>query len=50
MLKKKPNEMTEATVAPGIDNDEELEQHATKEEVEQGDFTEVTTLTLDDFE
>lgn len=49
-MKKKPEAETEATVAPGIDNDEELEQSATDSEVEQGEFTEVTTLTLDDLD
>jgi hypothetical protein len=49
-MKKKHEKLTNASVAPGIDNDEELEQSATEQEVEQGDYTEVTTLTLDDLD
>ncbi len=44
---KKLNQKEEPTIAPGIDNDEELEQKATKGEKEKGEYTEVTTLTLD---
>jgi hypothetical protein len=47
---KKLNQKEEPTIAPGIDNDEELEQKATKAEKEKGEYTEVTTLTLDDFD
>jgi len=35
-------------VAPGMDDSEELEQSATKEEVEKGEFTKVTTLSFDE--
>jgi hypothetical protein len=45
---KQANE--EPTVAPGIDNDEELEQSASTNEVTKGDYTQVTTLTLDDLD
>jgi len=44
---KRQNKMEESVIAPGIDNDEELEQKATKEEKEKGEYTEVTNLTLD---
>lgn len=37
------------TIASGIDNDEELEQKATNEEINNDEYTQVTTLTLDDF-
>lgn len=47
---KRLNQKEEPTIAPGIDNDEELEQKATKAEKEKGEYTEVTTLTLDDFD
>lgn len=48
-MKKKFDNKSKPTVAPGIDNDEELEQKATNSEIEQGEYTEVTTLTLDDW-
>jgi hypothetical protein len=49
-MKKKHQDLTQANVAPGMDNDEELEQSATQEEIDQGEYTEVTTLTLDDLD
>ncbi|MBB3908000.1 hypothetical protein GGQ95_002327 [Anoxybacillus rupiensis] len=36
------------TVAPGIDDDEELRQKASKEEIARGDYTKVVTLALDE--
>ncbi|MGG1398490.1 hypothetical protein ABE288_11860 [Bacillus salipaludis] len=36
------------TVAPGMDDQEELEQSATEEEVERGEYTSVTTLSYDE--
>ncbi|WP_197031494.1 hypothetical protein [Bacillus sp. UNC438CL73TsuS30] len=36
------------TVAPGMDDQEELEQSATEEEVESGEYTSVTTLSYDE--
>ncbi|WP_200894729.1 hypothetical protein [Bacillus alveayuensis] len=44
----KKREKQEPTIAPGIDDDEELEQNATKEEIARGDYTEVTTLSYDE--
>ncbi|MBB6282386.1 MULTISPECIES: hypothetical protein [Geobacillus] len=38
------------TVAPGIDDDEELNEKATKEEIERGDYTRVVTLAWDEVE
>ncbi|MBE3569422.1 MAG: hypothetical protein IMW92_04655 [Bacillales bacterium] len=35
-------------IAPGIDDEEELEQRATEEEIERGEFTEVTHLSYDE--
>ncbi len=35
-------------VAPGIDDAEELNKNAEKEEVIKGDYTEVTTLSYDE--
>lgn len=37
----------EPTVAPGMDGYDMLREEATEEEVEQGDFTEVTQLIID---
>ncbi len=48
MEKKRPDE--EPTVASGIDDDEELNQEATEEEVEEGEYTEVTRLVWDEYE
>lgn len=36
------------TVAPGIDDDEELNQQATPKEIKQKEATEVTTLSYDE--
>ncbi|WP_445614167.1 hypothetical protein [Geobacillus sp. YF-1] len=38
------------TVALGIDDDEELNEPATKEEIERGDYTRVVTLAWDETE
>ena len=38
------------TIANGIDNDEELEQEATKEEIRHGDYTKVTKLVRDEYD
>lgn len=35
-------------IANGIDNDEELEQKATKAEVKKGEYTKVTKLSFDE--
>ncbi|WP_456278370.1 hypothetical protein [Bacillus sp. AK128] len=45
MLYKK-NE--EPTIAEGIDTEDELNEDATRAEVNNGDYTEVTTLSLDE--
>ncbi|WP_173427550.1 hypothetical protein [Mesobacillus campisalis] len=39
---------TEATMAPGMDDQEELTQSATQTELNKGEYTEVTTLSLDE--
>ncbi|MBA2875405.1 hypothetical protein [Thermaerobacillus caldiproteolyticus] len=36
------------TVAPGMDDDEELNEKATKEEIVHGDYTKVVTLSFDE--
>ncbi|MDQ0154615.1 hypothetical protein [Robertmurraya andreesenii] len=45
-MKKKKQE--EPTMAPGMSDHEELEQSATNEEIERGEFTEVTNLSYDE--
>ena len=47
-MSKKDKNQNEPTVAPGMDDSEELEKQATKEEVERGEFTSVTTLSFDE--
>ncbi|MGC4377434.1 hypothetical protein WD019_10910 [Fictibacillus sp. Mic-4] len=44
---KKRNE-DEPKYAPGMDDQEELNRDATKEEIKKGDYTEVTTLSYDE--
>ncbi|MCZ0755702.1 hypothetical protein [Anoxybacillus sp. J5B_2022] len=36
------------TIAPGIDDSEELNRKASKEEVARGEYTKVTTLSFDE--
>lgn len=48
MAKKQETNNFGPTLAPGIDDRAELEKSATKEELENGDFTSVTTLSLDE--
>ncbi|GER68542.1 hypothetical protein BpJC7_16050 [Weizmannia acidilactici] len=38
----------EPTIATGIDDKEELDQKATPEEIAKGEYTRVTTLSLDE--
>lgn len=38
----------EPTIAPGMNDEEELIEPASEEEIERGDYTEVTTLSLDE--
>ncbi|MBM7702030.1 hypothetical protein [Metabacillus iocasae] len=47
-MKKDKKETNEPTIAPGMSDKQELNQDATKEEIEHHDFTEVTTLSLDE--
>lgn len=42
------NKKNEPTLAPGLDDQEELEQRASEKEVERGEFTSVTTLSYDE--
>jgi hypothetical protein len=43
-----PNKQSEATMAPGMDDSLELEQNATEAELNKGEYTEVTALSLDE--
>ena len=42
------NKKKEPTIAPGIDDQEELNAGVTKKEVEDGEYTSVTTLSYDE--
>jgi hypothetical protein len=42
------NQNNEPTVAPGMDDTEELNQEATNQEVANGEYTEVTVLSNDE--
>lgn len=39
---------TEATIAPGMDDKDELDKNATQAEINKGQYTEVTSLSLDE--
>jgi hypothetical protein len=45
---EKKKQKIEASVAPGMDDGEELNEDASESEVQKGDFTEVTTLSYDE--
>lgn len=47
---KKRRKHEEPTVAPGMNDHEELEQEATQSEIERGEYTEVTHLSYDEVE
>ncbi|WP_165786590.1 hypothetical protein [Heyndrickxia camelliae] len=47
---KKRNHDQEPTIAPGMDDAEELDREATNEEIENGEYTSVTTLSWDEVE
>jgi hypothetical protein len=49
-MSKKEKNKNEPIIAPGIDDSEELEKQASKEEVEKGEVTNVTTLSFDEVE
>jgi hypothetical protein len=49
MVNKKST-YNEPSIAPGMDDSEELEQNASQEEVKKGDYTSVTTLSYDEVE
>ena len=45
---KREKRKQEPTVAPGMDDREELERRASEEEIREGDYTKVTTLSWDE--
>ncbi|MFD1706725.1 hypothetical protein ACFSCZ_08145 [Siminovitchia sediminis] len=46
-MDKKDVKRNEPTVAPSMNTHDSLEKKATKKEIQQGDFTEVTRLYID---
>lgn len=48
MKNKDKNKNNEPSIAPGMDDTEELEQDATNAEIEKGEYTQVTTLSFDE--
>jgi hypothetical protein len=45
---KKKKQPDEATIAPGMDDGQGLNQEATDKEIQDGDYTEVTKLSYDE--
>ncbi|MEC2076447.1 hypothetical protein [Metabacillus fastidiosus] len=45
---KKINEIDKNKIAPGMDDHEELNENATKQEIKEGDFTKVVTMSFDE--
>jgi hypothetical protein len=45
---KKNNQTNEPTIAEGMDTEDELNQDATQLEIDKGETTKVTTLSLDE--
>jgi hypothetical protein len=48
MKDKKTKNNTEPTIAPGMNDNEKLEQKASEDEVQRGEYTSVTTLSYDE--
>jgi hypothetical protein len=47
LLEKETRDEHEPTIAPGMNTSDPLEEKASEEDVERGEFTEVTRLYLD---
>lgn len=47
-MKQKKNDHEFPTIAPGIDDEEKLNEKATKEEIARGEYTKVVTLSFDE--
>jgi hypothetical protein len=48
LFKRKNDKNNVPTIAPGMNDQEELEQNASEEEVKKGEYTSVTTLSFDE--
>lgn len=48
MMKRKDLDDKKPTIAPGMDDQEELDQSADQKDVAKGEFTKVTTLSFDE--
>lgn len=48
LMKKEIRSADEKTLAEGINTEDELNRNATEEEIDNGDYTKVTTLSLDE--
>ncbi|XJZ28972.1 hypothetical protein ACF5W4_09390 [Bacillota bacterium Lsc_1132] len=48
MKKQKETEQKEHMLAPGMNLDQELEEHASEDEIKKGEYTSVTTLSYDE--
>ncbi|WP_374722813.1 hypothetical protein [Peribacillus tepidiphilus] len=47
-MKRQKQANNKPTIAEGINTEDELKKSATKEEIEKGEYTRVTTLSLDE--
>ncbi|WP_191992194.1 hypothetical protein [Peribacillus tepidiphilus] len=47
-MKRQKQAINEPTIAEGMNTEDELQKSATKEEIEKGEYTRVTTLSLDE--
>ncbi|MCJ7839832.1 hypothetical protein MUB24_02665 [Lederbergia sp. NSJ-179] len=47
-MSKKKQKKNEPAIAPGMDDQEELEENATKNELEKEEYTKVTHLSYDE--
>lgn len=48
MMKKTKEQVDQNKIAPGMDDDPELNQRATQEEIEKGESTKVVNLSYDE--
>jgi hypothetical protein len=48
LMKKEIRSSDKQTLAEGINTEDELNRNATEEEIDKGDYTQVTTLSLDE--
>ncbi|MFS0861220.1 hypothetical protein [Fredinandcohnia sp. 179-A 10B2 NHS] len=47
-MKKQTNNTEEPTIAVGMDTQDDLQKDATMDDIEKGEYTQVTTLSLDE--